>query len=191
MEISMRKILALAGVVLLPATAMQAQAVEFNVLAGGNVWNASPSGSIQGKKNEANLDVEDTLGLSSENHTHFFVQFDHPVPVIPNIRVSSTAVDFSGNKAKAANFEFLDQDFKGDLQSKVDLSHTDFTAYYRLLDGITSFIPLVDLRAELGLTVRQFNGEFSVKETASSTSKSIDLSAPLPMGYAGLRVGLD
>lgn len=184
----MRKILALAGAVLLPATAMQAQAVEFNVLAGGNVWNASPSGSIQGKKNEANLDVENTLGLSSENQTHFFVQFDHPVPVIPNIRVSSTALDFSGNKA--ANFKFLDQSFNGNLQSKVDLSHTDFTAYYRLLDGITSFIPLVDLRAELGLTVRQFNGEFSVTESAKGTTKSIDLSAPLPMGYAGLRVGL-
>lgn len=182
----MRKILTLAGAVLLPTVAMQAQALEFNVLAGGNVWNASPSGTIQGKKGEVNLDVKDKLGLSSENLTNFFVQFDHPVPVIPNIRVSSTALDFSGNKA--ANFEFLGHDFDGDLQSKVDLSHTDFTAYYRLLDGITSFIPLVDLRAELGLTVRQFNGEFSVTETG--TTKSIDLSTPVPMGYAGLRVGL-
>lgn len=186
----MRKILTLAGAVLLPTVAMQAQALEFNVLAGGNVWNASPSGTIQGKKGEVNLDVKDKLGLSSENLTNFFVQFDHPVPVIPNIRISRTALDFSGNKNE--DFTFLGQDFDSVLQSKVDLSHTDFTAYYRLLDGITSFIPLVDLRAELGLTIRNFDGEFSVKGTASSTStsKSIDLSTPVPMGYAGLRVGL-
>src|SRR5690554_3837508 len=188
MEISMRKILALAGAVLLPTVAMQAQALEFNVLAGGNVWNASPSGHIQGKKNEDKLDVKDTLGLSSENQTHFFVQFDHPVPVIPNIRVSSTALDFSGNKNE--NFTFLGKPFTGNLETEVDLSHTDATLYYRLLDGITSFIPLVDLRAELDLTVRQFNGEFSVTESTTGTTKSIDLSAPLPMGYAGLRVGL-
>jgi len=184
----MYKILTLAGAVLLPATAMQAQALEFNLLAGGNVWDVSPSGSIRGNKAEANLDVESALGLSSENQTHLFVQFDHPVPVIPNIRVSQTALDFSGNKNAA--FTFLGQNFNGSLQSSVDLSHTDITAYYRLLDGVTSFIPLIDLRAELGLTVRQFDGGFSVVETPAGTTKSIDLNAPLPMGYAALRVGL-
>lgn len=188
----MRKILTLAGAVLLPTVAMQAQALEFNVLAGGNVWNASPSGHIQGKEAEAKLDVKDTLGLSSENLTHFFVQFDHPVPVIPNIRISRTALDFSGDKNSTTSFIFNGETYSdnGNLQSTIDLSHTDATLYYRLLDGITSFIPLVDLRAELGLTIRNFDGEFSVKETASSTSKSIDLSTPVPMGYAGLRVGL-
>lgn len=186
----MRKILTLAGVVLLPAAAMQAQALEFNILAGGNVWNASPSGEIQGMKNQDKLDVKDTLGLSSENQTNFFVQFDHPVPVIPNVRISRTELDFSGNKNKS--FEFLGQKFTGNTQTNIDLSHTDVTAYYRLLDGITSFIPLVDLRAELGLTVRQFDGGFEVKGTAGgqSETESVDLSAPLPMGYAGLRVGL-
>lgn len=182
----MRKILTLAGAVLLPAAAMQAQALEFNVLAGGNVWNASPSGTIQGKKGEENLDIKDKLGLSSENLTNFFVQFDHPVPLIPNVRISRTALDFSGDKN--ASFKFLDQQFNGNLQTTVDLSHTDATLYYRFLDGVTSFIPLVDLRVELGLTIRNFDGEFTVKET--STTKTIDLSAPVPMGYAGLRVGL-
>ena len=186
----MRKILTLASAVLLPAAAMQVQALEFNILAGGNVWDASPSGSIQGKKSQSNLDVKNELGLSSENQSYFFVQFDHPVPVIPNIRVSRTALDFSGNKN--AEFDFLNSSFKGDLSTQVDLSHTDITAYYRLLDGISSFIPLVDLRAELGLTIRQFDGEFAVKgnTTSGDTSQSISLNAPLPLGYASLRLGL-
>ena len=184
----MRKILTLTAAALLPAAAMQAQAIDLNILAGGNVWNASPSGYIQGNKNESSLDVKDKLGLSSENQTYFFAQFDHPVPLIPNVRISRTSLDLSGNKN--ASFTFLNKNFTGDLKSQVDLSHTDVTAYYRLLDGITSFLPLVDLRAELGLTLRQFDGGFAVTETATGQSESIDLSTPLPMGYAGLRVGL-
>ncbi|NLW04060.1 MAG: TIGR04219 family outer membrane beta-barrel protein [Pseudomonadaceae bacterium] len=189
----MRKTIRLAGVVLLPVMAMQAQAIEFNILAGGNLWKASPSGYIQGKATESPLDVKDKLGLSKENQNYFFVQLDHPIPVIPNLRVSRTALDFTGNNTTA--FKFLDQDFSGDLHTKVDLSHTDVTAYYRFLDGITTFIPFINLRAELGLTVRQFDGEFEVEgKTATSGGKSvtesISLSAPLPMGYAGLRLGL-
>lgn len=184
----MRKFLTLAATVLLPTTAMQAQAIELNILAGGNVWNASPTGSIQGKAGQTNLDVENSLGLSSENQTYFFAQFDHPIPIIPNVRISRTALDFSGNKNTA--FTFVNQSFNGDLQTQIDLSHTDVTAYYRLFDGITSFLPLVSLRAELGLTLRQFDGGFEIKEASSNKIESVDLSAPLPMGYAGLRVSL-
>lgn len=184
----MHKILILTAAVCLPITGLKAQVLEFNVLVGGHVWNASPSGYIQGKEAEQQLDIKDKLGLSSDTQTHFFVQFDHPIPVIPNLRVSRTELDFSGNKN--ASFTFLDKSFTGDLKSQVDLSYTDVTAYYRLLDGITAFLPLIDLRAELGLTLRQFDGGFAVTETATGKSESIDLSTPLPMGYAGLRVGL-
>ena len=100
----MRKILTLTAAALLPAAAMQAQAIDFNILAGGNFWNASPAGYIQGNKNENSLDVKDKLGLSSNNQTYFFAQLDHPVPLIPNLRSSRTDLDFSGNKnAKPSN----------------------------------------------------------------------------------------
>lgn len=187
----MHRLITLTGAALLLVPAMQAQALELNVLADGYVWKASPSGEIQGKATESPLDVSDKLGLLNENQTHFFIQLDHPIPILPNVRISKTALDFSGNTR--ANFKFLDQDFSGDLQAQVDLSHTDVTAYYRLLDGATQFIPLINLRAELGLTVRKFDGGFEVSGntvTNGSATESIRLSEPLPLGYASLRLGL-
>lgn len=186
----MRKILTLAGSMLLPAVAMNAQAMDFNITAGANLWNVSPSGYIQGRDGQQKLDAKNDLGLSSESSSQLFVQFDHFIPVIPNFRISKTSLEFSGSKDRTVTF--MDETFTGNLSSSVDLSHTDITAYYRFLDGVTSFVPLVDLRLELGATVRLFDGELSVTgDTASGRqTESVDLNAPLPMGYLAGRVGV-
>lgn len=183
-----KKRAALLAAATLPLFGFQAQALELNVTAGASVWDVSPSGEIQGGKNEEKLNLKDRLGLSDDTFTSIFVQVDHPLPVIPNFRITRTDLDLSGKKTTA--FVFDGQPFAGDLDTRVDLSHTDITAYYRLLDGITSFIPLVDLRLELGLTVRLIDGEFSVTDSITNTSQVVDFSAPLPMGYVGGRVGL-
>lgn len=186
----MRKIITLTGAALLPVFAIHAQAVDLNITAGASMWDVTPSGYIQGKEGEQRLDVKDQLGLSGESSTQLYVQFDHPIPVIPNFRISNTSLDFSGNKNQSVTF--LNQTFTGNLDSSVDLSHTDVTAYYRFLDGMTSFIPLVDLRLELGATIRMFDGELSVTgDTVSGRqTQSVDLSAPLPMGYLAGRIGV-
>lgn len=181
---------ALLAAATLPLLGFQAQALEFNVTAGANIWDVSPSGEIQGNKNDPKLDLKDQLGLSDDTFTSIFVQFDHPIPVIPNFRVTQTGLDLSGSKN--TTFDFKGETFTGNVKSTIDLSHTDVTAYYRLLDGITSFIPLVDLRLELGLTLRLIDGEFAVTGDVGGTSQTetVDFSAPLPMGYVGGRVGL-
>lgn len=184
----MRKIITLTGAALLPVFAIHAQAVDLNITAGASMWDVTPSGYIQGKEGEQRLDVKDQLGLSGESSTQLYVQFDHPVPVIPNFRISNTSLDFSGSKNTSV--DFLGTSFSGQLDSAVDLSHTDVTAYYRFLDGVTSFIPLVDLRVELGATVRMFDGQFEVTERTSGKTESVDLSAPLPMGYLAGRIGV-
>ncbi|MBE0508476.1 MAG: TIGR04219 family outer membrane beta-barrel protein [Marinospirillum sp.] len=183
----MRKIMMLAGTVLLPLTAINAQAVDFNITAGVNLWDVSPSGYIQGKEGEDRLDVKDQLGLSGESSNQLFVQFDHFIPVIPNFRVSQTSLEFSGNTNKTV--KFLGETYSGSTNTSVDLSHTDVTAYYRFLDGVTSFIPLVDLRVELGATLRMFDGSFAFEGTGAEP-RSVDLTAPLPMGYLAGRVGV-
>lgn len=158
-----------------------------NVQAGINAWKPSPSGYIQGKKGEQELSVKNDLGLSSDSQTNFYLQLDHPVPMIPNFRVSHANLDFSGNET--ADFTFLGHNFSGDLATKVDLSHTDITAYYRFLDGISKALPLIDLRLELGVNVRVFDGEFSVTDS-SGFNKSISLNSPIPMGHAAFRLGV-
>lgn len=187
----MRKLIALSTVVVgASLTSLNSHALELNVNAAANFWKPTPSGYIQGNKSDQPLDVKQTLGLSSEKQTSFTLQLDHPVPVIPNIRISRTELEFGGHSSKG--FTFDGKNFTGDITSQIDLTHTDFTAYYRFLDGLTSLIPLVGLRAELGITVRQFDGGFKVtgQVAGQQATEYLELSTPVPMGYAGLRVNL-
>lgn len=181
----MRRLILAAGCALLPLAASQANA-SLNITLTGNYWNASPSGSIQGNSTEQPLDVERQLGLSSEGMNNVAVQFDHFIPVVPNFRLTQTQLDFSGRSSEEVTFK--GQQFTGEVQSQVDLSHTDITAYYRLLDNLTAFVPLVSLRLELGLTARIFDGGFEVRSGQAASSE--DLSLPVPMGYVGGLVSL-
>lgn len=181
--------LAVAATSLLGATS--AQALELNVSLAGQYWNASPSGEIQGLSTEDPIALKDSLGLSSEGATALSLQIDHFLPVLPNLRLSQTQLDLTGQRT--ASFRFNNTEFSGQLNNRVDLSHTDVTAYYRLLDGVTSFLPLVTARLELGVTLRLFDGEFTVEGSNSNgeqARESISLSAPVPMGYLGGRLDL-
>ncbi|WP_114416266.1 TIGR04219 family outer membrane beta-barrel protein [Marinospirillum perlucidum] len=185
----MRKLIAATGLALTPLVASQAQAA-LNLTATANYWDASPSGYIQGNSSQPQLDFTDELGLGDEGLTNLSLQFDHFVPLIPNLRLTQTSMEFTGNRN--TSFTFLNQTFTGNTTSTIDLSHTDATAYYRFLDGLTSLIPLVSLRVEVGLTARMFDGGFEIQGDVGGNTRteSVDLSVPLPMGYLGGRVSL-
>ena len=185
----MRKLLAATGLALTPLVASQAYALSLNVTATANYWNASPSGEIQGLSTDAPINVKDEMGLSSEGVNNLSLQFDHFIPVVPNFRITQTNMDFSGTRNDS--FIFKGQSYSGNVTSKIDLTHTDFTAYYRFLDGFASFIPLASWRLEAGLTVRLFDGGFEVSsDVVGEETKSVSLGAPVPMGYVGGQVAL-
>jgi outer membrane protein len=164
----MKKLLAIA---IAAATPMMAQAdLLFTVDAGASVWNAEASGDVD------DIDVgKNGLNLDSENNNVLFVSFEHPVPVIPNIRIMQTNLDLTGDGT--ANYTFLDQNFTGDTSSQFDLSHTDLTLYW----GVPLPIPFFDIN--FGLTARQFDGTAAVTEKSSGTSEEQKLDFTIPMGY--------
>jgi len=179
----MRSRILACSLILTPLLASQAQAVSLNMTATADYWSPSVSGYIQGNSNQQELDLKDNLGFSSEAATNLSLQLDHFIPWVPNLRLTQTNLDFSGTQA--SGFEFRDQTFTGKVSSDLDLSHTDFTAYYRFLDGATALLPLVSLRLEAGLTLRLFDGGIDITEVETGNNESVDLSAPVPMGYVG------
>jgi outer membrane protein len=172
----MKKLLAIA---ITAATPMMAQAdLLFTVEAGASMWNAEASGSAD------SIDLgKNGLNLDSENNNVLFAAFEHPIPVIPNIKIMKTDLDLAGEGT--ANYTFLDTPFTGDADSVLNLSHTDLTLYW----GVPLPIPFVDVN--FGLTARQFDGEVSVTATAAgaTTTESEDLNFTMPMGY--LNVDID
>ena len=166
----MKKLLAIA---IAAATPMMAQAdLLFTVDAGASVWNAEASGDV-----DNDIDVgKDGLNLDSENNNVLFVSFEHPIPVIPNIKIQKTDLDLTGDGT--VNYTFLNTSFTGNTDSQFDLSHTDLTLYW----GVPLPIPFFDIN--FGLTARQFDGNVSVTEKSNPTNSAEEkLDFTIPMGY--------
>ncbi len=88
--------------------------------------------------------------------------FEHPVPILPNLRIDFTPkTTFSG----------LD----GATVSKVSISQTDIVPYYEVLDNV------VDL--DIGVAFRVFNGK--VEGTVNQSINQV-----IPMGYVAAGVDL-
>ncbi|OUS41152.1 hypothetical protein A9R00_02390 [Oleispira antarctica] len=157
----MKKLLATA---IVAATPMMAQAdLLFTIDAGASIWQADASGSVESSIGDVVDLGSDGMNLKESDQNVLFASFEHPIPILPNVKIMSTALDFSG-----------------DDQSKLDLSNTDLTLYW----GVPLPIPFLDIN--FGLTARQFDGE--IVNVSASTPISEELDFVVPMGYLNLEL---
>lgn len=152
----------------------------FTVGTKASVWNAEAGGQV-----DDTISVEDDgLNIDSEKGMQLTVFFEHPVPVLPNFKIKQTNLDMSGSGV--LNIQgFLDDDVdfnNEEVDSVMDLSHTDFTMYW----GLPLPIPFVDI--DFGLTARKFDGVVEAIGKDTNTRASEDLDATLPMGYGAINV---
>src|SRR5690606_18764663 len=97
---------------------------------------------------------------------------EHPVPYLPNIRLGQTNLTHDGFGV----LHFLGTDYA--FRGTIDLSHTDVTGYYEVLDNIVSL--------DLGLTARIFDGEIKTDFIAST----IPLDSVYALLYANVQVDI-
>jgi len=96
--------------------------------------------------------------MDADSGLYYGIAFEHPIPLIPNVRIQGTTLETDGTNDGTA--------------TEIDLSHTDYTAYYELLDG------LLWISLDAGVTFRQYDG------TITSSGTDTDLSETVPMFYA-------
>ncbi|WP_283787361.1 TIGR04219 family outer membrane beta-barrel protein [Bermanella sp. WJH001] len=174
----MKKILAAAVVAAsLPQAASALPLVDF--YAGGYYWDQTVSGDVV----NGSADLDDNLGLKADGQSVLYVAFEHPIPVIPNVKIKQTAMDADGSGAIPDAFNFNGTSVDGSVDSTLDLSHTDFTLYWSL--------PLPIVTFDFGLTARQFDGQMTVVDNTGSDTfnASADFDFVVPMGY--LNAGID
>lgn len=165
----------------LPAAA-SADVIGFEV--GGGSWNHEPSGEIRysdaGITGDA-LDVDDDLGLSDDSEAFYWLALEHPVPILPNIRVQGTALSAEGGGAVSARFGGTT--YNEAVDSKLVLDHTDLTFYWELLDNVVSL--------DLGLTARYIDGSAEVASRSDPTKRDrVSFSGVIPMAYGDVEVNL-
>ena len=141
-------------------------------------YNHTPSGTVKYKGDV--LDIKDTLNWSDESDIFLKAYIEHPLPIIPNIKLGYS--DFSHSGLGTINKEIQFGGKRYDVNSKIDsmfdLKMYDVALYYELLDNWVN--------VDLGVNVKYIDGSVSIKnDKGTSESKVFDV--PVPMLYAKAR----
>ncbi len=180
----MRKLIATS--LLLQAFISSAAMADFlGIYVGGGSWNHDASGDFGSTYpgSTAAIDMESDLGFSDKSETYVWAAFDHPIPIIPNIRLERTSLNHTGATSSSFNFNNA-AGVTG--PTKISLDSTDAILYYRLLDNWVNF--------DLGLNLRKVDGEFSVGDEIHPFSETVPMlyvAAQFDLPFTGFSVGAD
>jgi len=168
---------------LLVSTQMHADVAGFE--AGASFWEPGYTGTFSldaAGSTGTQIDIEDDLGYGNQSHNIYWVKIEHPIPVIPNFKIVSSDLDATSSATLTRNIVYGGQTFKvnNDVTSRLDLSNTEFTFYYELLDNW--------LNLDAGLTLRQYDGLTEMSSTATQVSQILDFTIPLI--YINARIDL-
>ncbi|MBJ7275192.1 TIGR04219 family outer membrane beta-barrel protein, partial [Marinobacter salarius] len=174
----MRKlILAIGGSLVIAAPVVTADVV--GVGANVSYWDSDLSGEA-GKNNKV-VDVENDLDLESDTNANLNAYFEHPVPVLPNVRLNYTRIEQSGRGELSTEFDLIQDG--AEVDSDLDLSQFDVTLYYEVLDNWANL--------DLGVTARNLDGELIVRErTTNGRVSKTEVDGVIPMGYLAARFDL-
>ena len=161
------------------------QADALGIYLGGQLWDNQASGTLGDGSSQVDFNLVD------EKQNSFFIAFEHPLPIIPNLRIASTSLETSGVTTLTTDFEFEDETFSKDaiVNADFNVSYVDYTLYYELFDNdILSF--------DFGLTGRDFDGDVTLAAQVTTDSgivtqsESIAVTDIIPMLYVATNVGL-
>lgn len=145
------------------------------VYAGAGQWQ----GEYSGNAGDPSIDVK-SLGMDEEDNNYYYIALEHPVPVIPNIKLQKTDITSEQTAVIDQTFTIDDRPFDASstVASDFDLSHMDIVLYYELLDNWVNL--------DVGLNIRKFDGHVTATGESGGEviTESVDLDEAIPMIYA-------
>lgn len=142
-------------------------------------WDSDLSGKAA--KGGDRVSVENDLDLSNNSEANLGGYLEHPIPLLPNVRINYLRIDQSGSGELDTSFDGLPAGVP--VNSSLDWRQTDLTLYYEVLDNWVNL--------DLGLTARDLDAELEVTDAiggAYTSRTSVD--AVIPMVYAAGRFDL-
>src|SRR5690554_6837819 len=126
----MRKLTLALGSSLILATPL-AQADILGLGASVGYWDTDVSGKVASGSDS--VDVHDQLQLKADGNADASIYFEHPVPLLPNVRLAYTLIQQSGNGTLSGSFDGVSA--SASVRSDLDLEQLDLTLYYEVLDN--------------------------------------------------------
>lgn len=169
-------LLSLSGALL--SSAVQADTL-LGLYLGADGWRTSTEGSF------ANTEQLQAFNFSDKTQTSFYAALEHPLPVLPNIRLQRNKLESTGSTELGSEFSFNGSVFPSDtlVQNQVDLTSTDYILYYEVLDNDL-------LSIDLGINGKHLDGSVAVAQANAALATRQDFSEWVPMLYGSVQVGL-
>lgn len=161
--------------VLLGATA---QADSIDVEIGVGVWNQEPDGNL--KYASAPSFTANDVGYSDENQKYAWLDFKHPIPVLPNIRLEYTPIDFSG--ISTTGFEYQGVNFTSGAVSTLTMYQYDGILYWNALDNTAN------TTIDLGLDFKYIDTRFKASQSGTSIKTADEVTFPMLYGRLRFKV---
>jgi outer membrane protein len=197
----MTKAIIAAGIASMLTASVQADTL-LGLYIGGQVWQSQADGSIGEKNSLLNEVVSQEFTFDDQQQSSIYIAIEHPIPLIPNIKISSATLDVDG-EASITDDDFFFGGITYPLSAAVDtvfdVSYIDYTFYYEIFDNDL-------LTFDIGFTARDIDGTLSVsgdvggiaviEEIADAigvteiTIAQEGFSAVVPMLYSSVIVGL-
>lgn len=172
----MKKLTLLAAIAATAVPLAHADTV-LGVYAGFGSWDAT----YDGQAGDPSITLKD-LGVKDQKNSYYYIALEHPVPLLPNIRLMHTDIVNKQSAVISKTFTIDGTTFtaKDTVSSEFDLTHTDASFYYEILDNWVNL--------DLGLTARKFDGFVYAK--SSTNNKKVNLDQILPMLYGKVQFDL-
>lgn len=168
---------------LMASTATQAAGlplVDFRAQVG--YWGAEPSGKVASDGDD--FRVQDDLNLEREGSGFVMGEIEHPLPVLPNVRLRHRTLDDEANGTITNARQFGPLQFQNNqrVRSSYDLEMTDATFYYSPLNNWISI--------DVGVTARHLDMQVELENRSTNEREEAGGSVWLPMGHLAARFDL-
>jgi len=143
-------------------------------------WGGAYGGDVVDRNTKSKVDFKDDLKFDDSGFVEFSAALEHPVPVIPNVRIKHIAMDETANGSLGVEFDGIT--FTGAVKTDLDLTHTSAALYYEILDNYVS--------VDIGLEAKIFDGQLRIQETSTGEISETKIDDPIPLGYVAASVEL-
>lgn len=181
----MKKLLTALTVSILTCSSSYALTIEGGV--GG--WKEKPTGWVEYKKNnlystgvntKTHVDLKDDLNLSDKTRPEGWFAIKG-IPILPDVRVQYTKMEFTGSGTPTVNFTFGDITVNATdkIDAKLRANQVDVTLTY----GFPFVKGLTNGRLELnwGANVKVIDGYVKVTDITKGLNESKSVTVPVPM----------
>ncbi|WP_088330174.1 TIGR04219 family outer membrane beta-barrel protein [Lacimicrobium sp. SS2-24] len=147
--------------------------------AGAQVWYTDVAGGF------ANGGSVTDFEFDNETNSNLYVALEHPVPLLPNIKIRRQNLNLSGTTTLSQDFTFAGQTFAQDtsVASGGYADSMDYVVYYEVFDN-----DLISL--DLGLNAKDFDGQITVRDADdSSITSAQSFGGIVPLLYSRVQIG--